>query len=319
MTIFLELAKIAITSRILMYRDGSIKREDKPLNRVGGWFGLGYNSQLSEAKRNLADKLIADIRGLNNLATDKDTLDQLSEMLLNGKDDGKKASRKAHKKSEGTFGPLLERIDSSVRNLYRRLRTIEMLDIPKDNDPFKIFQFYMACYLSEKIAEEYQSRGLLKEFMDLPQITNSADLADYKNELVLLGLKKCQEIVPTMVNSARLFSQRREAVLTVIENMRAKNKEACKSLGPKVPLPVSMLPSPVAFLNVGGLDATFSFDPGDLEKCLEMAEKEIRECKYIPGQIIVDPHESDCDNEEGETIEEQREGEEETHEESCTL
>jgi len=288
MTIFLELAKTAITSRILKYRNGSSKREGKPLNWLGSKVGLGYNPALSEAKRVVADELIAVIREVKDSESDKETEVLLRDLIWDGKDNGKKASKGAHKKNEGTFGPILENIASSVTNLYRRLKAIDLLDIPKDNDPYKILQFYMACYLAEKIAEEYKPRGLITEFVALPQITNSADLAEFKNDLVVLGLARCQNMIPKIVNTAALFEQRRDVVRTMIENIRIKNKEACNRLGPSIPIPLGVLPTPVSFLNVGGLDATFSFDPGDLEKCLEMAERNVIACKYIPGQVIRD-------------------------------
>lgn len=293
MTIFLEIAKTAIISRLIGYIKLADRRPRRKLSQIGSFFGVGYNTELCDAKVNVAESLKDVVKAMDDLANDNATYHYLYTMLWDTKDQAKKKSTEAHEKTEGKFGPLMTTTSNVLTELYRRLQKTALLNIDKkSNDPYKFFQFYMACYLAEKISEEYQPRGIIKSLLEHPIISNAADLAAYKNDLVLLGLAKCKTIVPKLVNNEALFETRKEAVLTVIENIKSKNIAMCNELAMRIPL-TGILPTPLAFINVGGFDATFAFDPGDLAECLEMAETAVMACHYIPGEIIIDPPENE--------------------------
>ncbi|GGI86843.1 hypothetical protein [Legionella impletisoli] len=234
MTIFLILAKKIILAELKELRNQSIGSDQSLPNRVFSTFWLGRDAEVSDAKRDILDELIQNIRSFKPKETDEDNLEALLHLIAEGKEMAKKVSDEKGFVNEGMTGPALESLMRLLNSVRDKLQEHQLTDLECKNDPYGIFCFFAAKYLATKLVDDLK-KGKVADMLDNPKVSSAALISSKKDLILRRRLLLCKVMIERRDLSIDELSIR-ECVKSAIDNILADNRTLCEE-GAKVSLP----------------------------------------------------------------------------------
>ncbi len=129
-----------------------------------------------------------------------------------------------------SFTKALKEIERALQYYFEKLKKLNLLDIPHDDDPLNNFRFYLACYFAKKLTDAYDNGRFDAELMRQPHHLINSTLTNTKELLVATSLRKCSETLRhPRENHPYSQDKRREHILEVIHELQRKNIELCNA------------------------------------------------------------------------------------------
>lgn len=279
MTIFLEIMKDLLIPRVKIVRDKSFKADESNFNTLLSWVGKGRNPELSQFKRNRADKLwvklekLTDQRNLAQEIDDVKTHEKIRILLDKCKEKAAEESKRLHYPDEGKFGPRMQKLIDLTDALFKIFQKHNLLNVAHDDDPLNSLRFFIAFYIAQKEVD-VRELGALGKLVQNPKITDIKKIAEEKEALALKILKECEEDLETLDKEHPSYSaSRRKCVVNHINELMRQNKALCKQHGLKYNIPMTL--SFFTALNISL--PSLRPGPGFLDECADNALKEVIE------------------------------------------
>lgn len=285
MTIFFEVFRHFLIERITQIRDRSSTADHSLGNNILSTMSFGHfgrDRHLSQIKRNLADQLILEIRAIDGEEKDDDNLDCFNTLITSYKE---KAAEESKKRGypEGEFGAAMDDNLVFLNKICKKMRRLNLLDIPHDDDPLHIFYFRAALYFGEKL-NDLAKQQPLEKLIQHPRLTAFAKLTEAKSELLIKTLQTCTHDLETLDMSHPDYKETRKArVLESLNKLEQGNKQLCKEFSKFAKIPIT-----VAWFST----FTTKFpaiipDDGLLGDCVEGTKKDLKNVTECSGDLAL--------------------------------
>lgn len=173
-SIFVEICKQHLLNIIDTAIDNSRSADQSFANQGLGYIGWQRNEQLAEDKRQHMKKLRAVIETYNpTIINDDGAFSFFTEQLTSTKRIIT-ASSKEKDKSQGITGFALSKGLELIPAIAEQLRQTSLLNVPRDNEPLHLFQYYIAHYFATKVANQIDATVI-------QQVTESIQLSKFKS------------------------------------------------------------------------------------------------------------------------------------------
>lgn len=155
------------------------------------------------------------------------------------------------------YEPRLEKLIYILPKLYEKLKAMELLNIPNDEDPFNCYCFHVANYFAMEIMK----------MLDSSQLSLKSSFVEERERLVLKSLKTCNKELRTFGTNIDPAVKKR-IVLVSLERLEKENNSLIKNHN---------LPSSISFPGFFSSPSLsmFSVETGALQQCINKAKKEI--------------------------------------------
>lgn len=296
MTIFLECVKFYLNKGVKKIRNTSVSADKSLTNMLLSSVGMGRNKKLSTFKQDLSDAIIKSIDELKDADSDKQTLAKLQKILTDAKDWAADEAQKANY-NEGNFGPQIEKISNLLKDMYKKLGDVQLLDKPNDQSALSIFRYYAAAYYLGKTYDATRT-NFFTEIKKNPQITNQTKLTVEKDKILLDALLSCEVEIKEQDELAKapddnsveverkayllkLENSKKRRVLDCLEKLWHANEELCKKYTVSITIPFQVHTIASVDLQLGKLKPK----AGNLEECIAYAVVRI-EPSYFQGKNV---------------------------------
>ena len=168
MTIFLEVAQEVIENIVKTTSAKSAEADTSTGNTIltyvsSKFFHTGFagrDQELGKEKRTRIELLLPSILEIAPDSDDKATLDQLIALIKACKKDTEIAT-KTRKQGNGMTEGALDKLVLILQDIYSKLDSLKLLNIPHDTDPLNSFRYYVALYYGKKIVVNKEDIGVL--------------------------------------------------------------------------------------------------------------------------------------------------------------
>lgn len=172
-SIFVEICKQHLLNIIDTAIDGSSAADQSVQNKVLSYVGWERRPDLAEDKRQYLRSLRATIETYNpTVINDEAALKFFNEQLTLTRRTVITSSKEKDK-PEGITGVALSKGLELIPAMIEQLRSTSLLNIPRDNKPLHIFQYYIAHYFATKVVNQIDATGL-------QQVAESIQLSNFK-------------------------------------------------------------------------------------------------------------------------------------------
>jgi hypothetical protein len=256
MTIFLEIAKQFLTSEITTIIQASEGADQSLMNSAFGLMGLGRNTDLSTAKRQLLGGLQRSINEFSDSDKgDKETCQALIDLILKYLDDISTTSQEKNYKL-GFSGEAIQNLEPLLRSIFKKCKDYWLLDFAHDTDPMNVFRYYVALYSTKKIIQSHHP-SFVSYVMDNPQVSVAPLIASEKERLIAQALSDCLSRINRLDKWGKDFNEAKQQVVRDdIERLQRANAALYARQGWNLGAPVRFgffSSAPSTAQSVGGL------------------------------------------------------------------
>ena len=228
MTLFSELVKHYLPMKIREISELSVAADRSYMSII-------RNKGLARAKRDLIPMLLSQLTVLltaeedeeiESIKDDSDTFKSIHDLIQSCRAMAKDKSS-AEGYDEGTFGPAMQELIKLTQNIFEKLITLRLINVPFNHDPLNIFRFFIARYFVQKMIDT-NDEGLLDRLVKNPKFTDLHKLSEAKMTLVLTTLQECTQALDCIDAHHPLYLEaKQKCVLTHIKQLRWDNRQLC--------------------------------------------------------------------------------------------
>ncbi|MBA4697438.1 MAG: hypothetical protein H2069_08655 [Legionella sp.] len=224
-----EIAKIKTTSLSDDHSFGN-RALSKCTNKA-----FGRNLSLAEIKRSLADNLLKDLLSLKEQAIEKNLKDErvyekMREKILNCRREGAQKSADFASR-EGNFGLKLNKMSLFLDTAFDKLKEVDLLNIPHDDDPLNIFRYHASIYYRDKIFASVKEINLTQSVSNLTRhgFMRGNIVGSAKDKLLCLTIQRCIQTFDELSEEKRHDPAVRARYLDMhLKLLEEENNQLCK-------------------------------------------------------------------------------------------
>jgi hypothetical protein len=265
MSIFLELVKEVTKKKLDAYIVQS-EMLDKD------WTQIGRNLELSAKKREIAQKLQAEIAAFQSDADDVSTQVALNKIFMQHKTFSLQANVGLGG-SEGELEDSINYLQEWQERLLVKLGENALVNIVRDAHPLFVFRYHMAVYLSQKIQDTLdEAKAMYSRMVTAVKVITGLASVPVEKELVIREqLDQCQKALAEDVKEDNPEAVKR-CVLRALEAVAGGNMGVVEShaASASISIPLGYLGNYTLFPGVKGQPR-----PGFLSECVKKARAEI--------------------------------------------
>lgn len=263
MTIFLDNLKESLIHHLEIIK-ARIDQDEKSFS------GILRNKELSDAKKELANQLMAFIRQLDTKEDDKLIKDVVVKEILKMQMISSQMCEKFGQKP-GKFDIELNNLLILSEKAYLKFYECGLLGVSRNSDPFNILCFYLGHYLCSKLEQSL-------EFSYISYVTTHPNVSDLwrlglkKEKIIAEQIKKCKSALDVLNKEHADFLEHYHArVIDFIDSIVKLNEVACAEHGATIVIPL------VRFNLFSMLSASSSLHPklGSLNDHMNRAREEV--------------------------------------------
>ncbi len=219
MTIFLEISKQLLLRKLRSSCDESTTADQSTINHFRSLFNAGRDTTLSAAKRVQIESLISKIESYEDEHQKDDASLKALIDFLKGCLKEIETARAGH--PIGKTEPILERLQVFLQSAFDRLRELNLLNTPHDEDPLNTFRFHQAYYCIEKKYSEYEM-GMLE------QLTKEVEFRAKQEILLVEAFRRCIKYLEAKSPQHPLYAEAKlDHIFLHIIELQQHNKQLC--------------------------------------------------------------------------------------------